>query len=445
MIFSVFFVSFALAKSTPPETLKSDAAKYREIELFQKVLGFVEKNYVEPVSSERLMQGAIRGMMDTLDPHSNYLPPEVYREMKIDTEGRFDGIGVEVSVKDGVLMVITPIEDSPAWKVGVKSGDRIIRINGESTKGLSISEAIQKMKGKLGTEVVLGIYRKGWKKFRDLKMTRQSIQVKSVRSDILDQKYGYVALVGFSENAARDVDQAIKNLESKGPLSGLVFDLRNNPGGLLDQAVDVTSLFIDEGVVVSTIGRDPLDKEVRSAKAGKARKQLPVVVLVNSGTASAAEIVSAALQDHHRAMILGETTFGKGSVQSVIPLGDDRGLKLTTAKYYSPSGRSIQEVGVVPDIALEDFDQQILEKARLAKEVQREKDLKGHLKAVQPESAVKSGDIYTIDELSVPETERSSDPANEDLKPVKMNPKTDYQTQQAVRYLKSFEVFKRLK
>jgi carboxyl-terminal processing protease len=166
---------------------------------------------------------------------------------------------------------------------------------------------------------------------------------------------------------------------------------------------------------------------------------------VNSGTASAAEIVSAALQDHHRAMILGETTFGKGSVQSVIPLGDDRGLKLTTAKYYSPAGRSIQEVGVVPDIALEDFDQQILAKARLAKEVQREKDLKGHLKAVQSESAVKSGDIYTVDELSVPEAERSSDPTNDDLKPVKMNPKTDYQTQQAVRYLKSFEVFKRLK
>lgn len=445
MIFSVLFLSFALAKTTPTEPAKSDAAKYREIELFQKVLGFVEKNYVEPVSSERLMQGAIRGMMDTLDPHSNYLPPEVYREMKIDTEGRFDGIGVEVSVKDGVLMVITPIEDSPAWKVGVKSGDKIVRINGESTKGLSISEAIQKMKGKTGTEVVLGIYRKGWKKFRDLKMTRQSIQVKSVRSEMLDQKYGYVALAGFSENAAKDVDQAIKNLESKGTLGGLVFDLRNNPGGLLDQAVDVTSLFIDEGVVVSTIGRDPLDKEVRSAKVGKARKNLPVVILVNSGTASAAEIVSAALQDHHRAMILGETTFGKGSVQSVIPLGDDRGLKLTTAKYYSPAGRSIQEVGVVPDIALEDFDQQILEKARLAKDIQREKDLKGHLKAVQPDGGAKTGDSYSVDELSVPETERSLDSANEDLRPVKLNPKTDYQTQQALRYLKSFEVFKRLK
>jgi carboxyl-terminal processing protease len=445
MILSILLLSISIAKTVPPEAPRSDAAKYREIELFQKVLGFVEKNYVEPVSSERLMQGAIRGMMDTLDPHSNYLPPEVFREMKIDTEGRFDGIGVEVSVKDGVLMVITPIEDSPAWRVGVKPGDRIVRINGESTKGLSISEAIQKMKGKTGTEVVLGVYRKGWKKFRDLKMKRESIQVKSVRSELIESKYGYVALSGFSENAAHDLDEAIKKLEKKKKLSGLVFDLRNNPGGLLDQAVEVASLFIDEGVVVSTIGRDPLDKEVRTAKGGKARKNLPVVILVNSGTASAAEIVSAALQDHHRAMILGETTFGKGSVQSVIPLGDDRGLKLTTAKYYSPAGRSIQEVGVVPDIALEDFDPYMLAKARVAKEIQREKDLKGHLKASKSEESAPSRESYTVDELSVPERERSSEPGNEDLRPIRMDPKTDYQIQQAIRYLKSFEVFRQLK
>ncbi len=430
--------------SADPARVLNKNDRYKNLELFQKVLQFVERNYVDSTQNDVLVHGAIRGMLETLDPHSNFLTAEVYRDMKIDTSGKFGGIGIEVGIKDDVLTVIVPMEDSPAWRAGIQPGDRIVRINGESTKGFSLSEAISRMRGKNGSSLNMTFYRKGWNRFKTVNLKREEIKIRSVRHQELEPGFGYVKLSSFNENAARDVRQAIEKLEAKGKLKGLIFDLRMNPGGLLDQAVDVTSLFIDEGVVVSTIGKDPTQKEVRMAKKGESRKELPLVVLVNSSTASAAEIVSAALQDHHRAMILGETTFGKGSVQTIIELGNEMGLKLTVARYYSPSGASIQERGVIPDIVLEEYDPKLLAQAKIKRDATRERDLKGHL--ANPEAA-SSRDDFSVQEFKEKGKNASSAEADEngEMTPVRFDPKEDYQTREALKYLKSFEVFKKIK
>lgn len=451
-ILPALLLASGLAGATEaPAPVLNQNDRYKNLELFQKVLQFVEKNYVDPVQNDTLINGAIKGMLETLDPHSNFLTAEIYRDMKIDTSGKFGGIGIEVGIKDEVLTVLAPIEDSPAWKAGILPGDKIVKINGESTKGYSLSEAIAKMRGKNDTSVLLTIYRKGWNAFRDLSLKRREIKIRSVRSEELEPGFGYVRLSSFNENAAKDVKAAIDKLEKKEKLRGLVFDLRMNPGGLLDQAVEVASLFIDEGVVVSTISRDPSQKEVRMAKKGMARKDLPLIVLVNSSTASAAEIVSAALQDHHRAMIAGDTTFGKGSVQTIIDLGAELGLKLTIARYYTPNGVSIQEKGVVPDIVLDEYDPKLLAQARIRKDSPRERDLRGHL--VNPAGA-KNGDEFSIQEFKdrakpgakdKKEAALADDEDSGDMQPIRFNPKDDYQTQTALRYLKSYEVFKKIK
>lgn len=444
---SVAFSSLVFAESNP--VLNSND-RYKNLELFQKVLQFVEKNYVDSVGNDTLINGAIKGMLETLDPHSNFLTADIYRDMKIDTTGKFGGVGIEVGIKDDVLTVLAPMEDSPAWKAGVLPGDKIVKINGESTKGYSLSEAIIKMRGKNGTPVVLTIYRKGWSKFKQLTLKRQEIKIKSVKGEEMEPGFGYVRLSSFNENAARDVKKAIERLEGKSKLKGLVFDLRMNPGGLLDQAIDVTSLFIDEGIVVSTIGRDPTQKEVRNAKKGNARKDLPVVVLVNSSTASAAEIVAAALQDHHRAIIVGDTTFGKGSVQTIIDLGNEMGLKLTIARYFTPKGASIQERGVIPDVFLDEYDPKLLAAAKIKRDSTRERDLKGHL--VNKTAQIR--DDFTIqefkDKTKVASKDKrgdsmSDDEDSSDMSPIRFEPKEDYQAQQALKYLKSFEVFKKIK
>jgi carboxyl-terminal processing protease len=440
----LFTVPCSGAGEVSPVLNRND--RYKNLELFQKVLQFVERNYVDPTQNDALVHGAIRGMLETLDPHSNFLAAEVYRDMKIDTSGKFGGIGIEVGIKDDVLTVIVPMEDSPAWRAGIQPGDRIVRINGESTKGYTLSEAISRMRGRNGTPVQLTIFRKGWPRFKSMSLKREEIKIRSVRSEELEPGFGYVKLSSFNENAAKEVKTAIDKLESKRKLKGLIFDLRMNPGGLLDQAVEVASLFVDEGVIVSTIGRDPSQKEIRVARKGEARKELPLVVLVNSSTASAAEIVSAALQDHHRAMILGETTFGKGSVQSIIDLGNELGLKLTIARYYSPSGASIQERGVIPDIVLDEYDPKLLAQARIKRDLPRERDLKGHL--VNPEQN-RNRDEFTLQELKE-KGKGSVTPAVEDDEsglpaPVKVDPREDYQTREALKYLKSFEVFKKIK
>jgi len=425
--------------------------RYKNLELFQKVLQFVEKNYVDPVKNEELMNGAIKGMLETLDPHSNFLTPEVFRDVKIDTSGKFAGVGIEVVVKDDILTVLAPMEDSPAWKAGIQPGDKIVKINGESTKGFTLSEAVLKMRGKDGSPVVFTIYRKGWNKFKNITVKREMVKVKTVKSDELEAGYGYIRLAQFNETAAKEVGAALAKLEKvngKDGLKGIVFDLRTNPGGLLDQAVDVASLFIDEGVIVSTVGRDPTQKDIRYAKKGQARKDLPVVVLVNSSTASAAEIVAAALQEHHRAMILGDTTFGKGSVQTIIDLGNDLGLKLTIARYYTPNGNSIQEKGVVPDIFLEEYDPKLLAKAKIKHDATRERDLRGHL--INNQTAATNKDEFSVQEFADQEKNKAAGKKIEeddmsDMAPVQFNSRDDVQVAQALKYLKSFDVFKKIK
>lgn len=437
-LLSIAMTSSTFAEDKPAEVKKSDEArpekklsreKYENIELFQKIYQFIQANYVDPVGDKQLIDGAIKGMMETLDPHSAFLPPEIYREMKTDTSGRFGGLGIEIGMKNDSIVIVAPMEDTPAWRAGVKSGDRILRINGESTKGLSLVEAVAKMRGKKGVPVSMTLGREGSEKPIEVNLMRETIKIKSVRSEDLGDGYGYVRLASFNEDAARDVRRELEKLEKKEKLKGLVFDLRMNPGGLLDQAVDVASLFMDEGVVVSTIGRDPAQKEIRNAKKGWARKEVPVAVLVNSGSASASEIVAGALQDSKRAVIMGQPTFGKGSVQTVVDLGNDMGLKVTIARYYTPSGRSIQEKGIQPDIILEELDPKVLAAARTRRETFRERDLRRHLK--NPENKASE--------------EQRTKEAHKDEEPnTKLNPKDDEQVKQAVNYLKSFELFKQV-
>lgn len=448
-----------------PVVPEKSTQRYENLELFQKVLHFVETNYVDEVKNKDLILGAIKGMLETLDPHSNFLPPEMFKSMKSETSGQFGGVGLEIGLKNNVLTIIAPMEDTPAWKAGLKSGDRVLKINGETTRGMTLTDAINRMQGKKGTVVSLSVYRKGFIRAKEIKVTRDLIKIVSVKSELLEPGYGYVRLAGFSETAAKDIEKAISKLETKQKLKGLILDLRMNPGGLLEQAVDVSSLFIDEGVVVSTIGRNREQKEIKNARKGHARKDLALAVLVSSSSASAAEIVAGALQDHHRAIIMGQPTFGKGSVQSVIDLGNELGLKLTIARYYTPSGRSIQEKGVQPDILLDDLDPKILAEARKKNEadVFREKDLRNHMTntdAVDEDAAVVEGGAkdYSDEELENLTSENSDNektdkkevlkkgtPKKEELaKPERMNPKEDYQVREAKNYLKSFEIFKKI-
>lgn len=448
----VFMVAHAAPASGPSGTGQSD--RYQNIDLFQKVLHIVEQNYVEPVNHKDLIYGAIKGMMETLDPHSNFLTAEVFRDMKIDTSGKFGGLGIEIGVKDNVLTVITPIEDTPAWRAGMKSNDRIVKINNESTKGMTLVEAVSKMRGKKGTDVTLAVFRDGWEKIREVKITRDIIKIQSVKHEELEPEYGYVRLTSFNESAAADVKKAIQKLEGKSKLKGLVFDLRFNPGGLLDQAVEVSSLFIDNGVVVSTIGRNKDQKDVKYARKGDARKDFPVAIIVNSASASAAEIVAGALQDHHRAIIMGQPTFGKGSVQTVMELGNELGLKLTIARYYTPSGRSIQEKGVQPDILLDDYDPKLLAQARRKQEYFRERDLKGHMANTDGEAKEEKkqpGGDYQKEELealmskgSKKADAKDGKPQDDDMAPTRMNPKEDYQVREALNYLKSYDILRKI-
>lgn len=431
----------------------SQQQRYENLELFQKILHFVEANYVDPVQNKELVYGAIKGMLETLDPHSNFLTAEIFKDMKIDTSGKFGGLGIEIGMKDNILTVISPIEDTPAWKAGLKPNDRIVKINTESTKGMNLVEAVSKMRGKKGTEVVLSVYRQGWEQIRDISIVRDTIKIQSVKNEEIEPKFGYIRLTSFNESAAADMRKAIATLESKEKLRGLVLDLRYNPGGLLDQAVEVASLFVDEGPVVSTIGRNKDQKEVKYAMKGMARKDFPVAVLVNSSSASAAEIVAGALQDHHRAIIMGQPTFGKGSVQTVVDLGNDIGLKLTIARYYTPSGRSIQEKGVQPDIVLDDFDPKLLAEARRKQDYFRERDLKGHMVNTDPEDTASPKPEFKKEDLdamangtakkAADGTDKSKE-KDDDLTPTKLNPKEDFQVREAVNYLKSYDIFKKL-
>jgi carboxyl-terminal processing protease len=339
---------------------------YERLKVFTDCLEIIKKNYVEDVKTEDLITGAIEGMLSSLDPHSAYLDPDMYRELQVETKGSFGGLGIEITIKDGILTVISPIEDTPAYRAGIKAGDRIVKINEESTKGLNLMECVKRLRGAKGTHVTITIFREGFTQTQEVSMVRDIIKIQSVKYKTLEKGYGYLRISQFQEKTAADATRALEALQKENPegLSGLILDLRNDPGGLLDQAVEVSDLFLDSGVIVTIKGRNEEEKTVFNAHKEGTMPNWPMVVLVNQGSASASEIVAGALQDYGRAVIMGSKTFGKGSVQTIIPLDDGSGIKLTTARYYTPKGRTIHEKGIQPDIplpAVEKVPQKVVE------------------------------------------------------------------------------------
>lgn len=349
-LFTTLFAASALA-ATPQDTKDKEANTYELLNLFGEVMERTKASYVEEVTDQKLIEAAINGMLTSLDPHSSYLDAKDFKYMNEQTSGKFGGLGIEITMEQGVVKIVSPIDDTPAFRAGLKPGDYITNIDGETIIGMTLNEAVDKMRGKPGTKVKLTIRRVNEKPF-DVTLKREEIKTQSVKTEIKDDSVLYVRISSFSEDVAEDIqkayDKAVKS--GKTPLKGIVLDVRNNPGGLLDQAVAVSSLFLDKGEIVSTRARSEEETLRYSAKGGDITSGLPIVVLINSGSASASEIVAGALQDHKRAVVLGEKSFGKGSVQTVIPLGNHGAMRVTTARYYTPSGRSIQATGIEPDI-----------------------------------------------------------------------------------------------
>ncbi len=394
---------------------------YQELQLFTDVLTIVKRSYVEEVSIKDLVYGAIEGMLASLDPHSSFMPPEIYKEMKVDTRGEFGGLGIEISQRDGVLIIISPIEDTPASRAGLQAGDHILKIEDQYTKEMEIMQAVHLMRGVPGTSVTITIMRPSFEKPQPFTLEREVIKVKSVKAKTLESGFGYIRLAQFQEHTAEDLGKALDRLreDNDGSLQGLVLDLRNNPGGLLDQAVAVGDRFLSEGLIVYTEGREDDAQMEFSAMRGGTEPDYPMVVLINGGSASASEIVAGALQDHGRAVVMGTQSFGKGSVQTIIPLSDESGLRLTTAKYYTPNGTSIQARGIVPD--LEVLPSEIME----VKEFNhfREKDLKNHF-----------------------DTEGSSESSTkEDASGLDEETRKDFQLMRALDLLKGWRIFQGLK
>lgn len=420
------FLSFSSMALAEEETAKNKMDTYEKLKVFSEILALLEANYVEDIDNNEIVDGAIRGMLKTLDPHTTYLTPDSYKDMKVETSGKFGGLGIEISMRNGVLTVVSPIDDTPAFNAGIKAKDKIIKIEGESTLDLTLTEAVQKLRGKVGTNVNITVFREGEKKPLEFSIMRDIIKVKSVKFKKYKNKIGYIKIRNFSKTTSQDLDNAIQQLETQG-MDKLILDLRNNPGGLLNQAVEVADRFLTkDNLIVYTKGRSD-DQNMRFTTHDKDTSvDYPMIIIVNGGSASASEIVAGALQDLGRAIILGTSTFGKGSVQTIIPLTDGSALRLTTARYYTPSGQEIQANGITPDIQIEmprtkpgvDNDEAKKDKEDSEKEkvrrFLREKDLKKHLKGKSEEDLENeqesTGDVES-DELSESqEEELSNDP-----------------------------------
>ncbi len=401
------------------KSVKVPADTYEGLKIFADVLSIVQQDYTEKKEPKELIYNAIKGMLSKLDPHSSFMTPDEYREMKIDTRGVFGGVGIQIGIKNKVLTVIAPIEDTPAWKAGIKANDKIVKIGKKSTRDMTLDEAVRLMRGPKGEKVTIYIMREGFTKPRAFVIKRDIIKVKSVKYKMKEDGIGYIRIAQFQENTSAEMRKAFRRLKpKKGHLRGLILDLRNNPGGLLQEAVSVSNFFLRSGLIVYTKGRDGKQNMVFKADAKGTQPDYPVIVLVNGGSASASEIVAGALQDHKRAVILGTTTFGKGSVQTIMPLDDGSALRLTTAKYYTPSGRSIQAKGIEPDIVVS---------ANLGRHI-KEKDLTGHFAAEETKTTKKETEKIHIVESKV-ETVKGR----------------DIQLERALEYLKSWFIFEKLR
>ncbi len=349
-ILSFCLILFQIANSSENDI-------YKKIDLFGEVLEKINKEYVDEINQSESMDSAINGLLQSLDPYSAYMSPEIFNEMRTETSGEFGGLGIEVSMESGVVKVISPIDDTPASKAGIKAGDYIVQINGTQVQGKSLSEAVDLMRGPVGSGIELTVRRRGEKKALTFNVIREIIQIKSVKADLLEKNIGYIRLTSFNENSGKQIKKEIRKFEKDNNVKSYILDLRNNPGGLLSQAITISDFFLDNGEIVSTKSRKPSENRKWFAKEGDLTNGKALIVLINYGSASAAEIVAGALKDHKRAILLGENSFGKGSVQSIIPLKNDGAIRLTVAKYYLPSGKSISDIGVSPDIEIsEDSD-----------------------------------------------------------------------------------------
>jgi carboxyl-terminal processing protease len=431
----VGFLSTSIIFSLPSwaaeeETVKDHRVPMEDVQRFSNAINQIKKYYVKPVDDKELFDNAIRGMLAGLDPHSSYLDEDAFNELQASTSGEFGGLGLEVTMEDGVVKVITPLVDTPAFKAGLKTGDYIIKIGSKSVQGLSLMDAVNMMRGKEGSTIDLTVLRKGESKPLQFSLVREKILIKSVKSNLLDNNYGYVRLTQFQATTAQDMQNAIKQLQQQagGQLKGLILDLRNNPGGLLDSAIQVSDSFLEpkkgekEELIVYTQGRLPGSHFSAVANAGDLLKNAPMVVLINNGSASASEIVAGALKDNKRAIIVGTKSFGKGSVQTVLPLDDKTAIKLTTALYYTPSGVSIQAKGITPDIVIEEVKMGKVDQTADAIGFSEE-DLSGHI----------------VNENKQPENKPVSAANNQDDKLLQQ----DYQLYAALTVLKGLAVAKR--
>lgn len=375
----IIFAAVATAVVTTPLHAEQESLPIEELKVFSEVFGLIKDDYVEEVGDVELLRKAISGMLGGLDPHSSYLDPESFEEIQIGTEGHFGGLGIEVTMENGLIKVVTPIDGTPAYRAGIQPGDIITRLDDTPVKGLNLDDAVKRMRGEPGSTIDLTIIREGASKPLEVTLERAVIKIASVRSQLIDEHFAYVRVTQFQADTATTLRTSLRDMigESGNDLRGIILDLRNNPGGILSGAIDVTDLFLEDGIIVSTRGRDVDDNAEYSASPNDILKGAPIVVLVNSGSASASEIVAGALQDHHRAILMGSKTFGKGSVQTILPLENGAALKITTARYYTPSGRSIQARGIEPDIP----DSHLIFSKDSVDDLNelREEDLAGHL------------------------------------------------------------------
>jgi carboxyl-terminal processing protease len=428
---------------------------YEGLETFTNILTIIQKNYVDEVSTKQLIEGAITGMLSALDPHSAYLTPDLYRELQVDTKGSFGGLGIEITNRNAILTVVSPIDGTPAYRSGIKAGDQILKIDGEFTKDMTLVDAVKRMRGPKDTKVTLTLRRENVADIFDVTLTREIIKIQSVKSKTLEKGFGYVRVTQFQERTDDDLERALKQLGKDGNLQGLVLDLRNDPGGLLTQAVKIADVFLESGLIVYTDGRLENQSQKYFAHKQGTYSDFPMVVLVNAGSASASEIVAGALQDHKRALILGTQTFGKGSVQTILPLDDTSALRLTTARYYTPNGRSIQATGIVPDIVM-DQNGNVAATEKNADSV-REANLPRHLtgkKGNQKGESKKDGEKGDEKndkgaEATPPTDAPGGEPASQSGAPAEPpaevregEPGADPQLDRAVELLKTWQVFK---